>query len=149
MMPMMPKAASVLGCERLWLSISAMLTFLSVHAGLHLTIGVASWTWSTSAVSLDLKRKLATKSCIASFLDPNLCPKTGRCKISPTFKFTAPAGTFRPCSTCVSCLRGLFPRRVPPTTTTTTTPAAAAATTTSTSTSTSTSTTTTTPMTLR
>ena len=62
---------------------------------------------------LDLKRKLATKSCIASFLDPNLDPKTGRYKISPPLKFTAPASTFRPCSTCVSCSGGFFPRRVP------------------------------------
>ena len=69
--------------------------------------------WSTFAVALDLKRKLATKSCIASFLDPNLDPKTGRYKISPPLKFTAPASTFKPCSTCVSCSGGFFPRRVP------------------------------------
>ena len=112
-MLMIPQAASVLGCERLWLNISATLIFLSFHAGSHLTIGVASWTWSTSAVALDLKRKLATKSCIASFLDPNLDPKTGRYKISPSLKFTAPASTFRHCSTCVSCSGFFFPRRVP------------------------------------
>ena len=116
MIPMIPQAASFLGCERLWLNISATLFFLSFHAGSHLTIGVASWTWSTFAVALDLKRKLATKSCIASFLDPNLDPKTGRYKISPPLKFTAPVSTFRPCSTCVSC-SGFFPRRVPNSTT--------------------------------
>ena len=65
--------------------------------------------WSTFAVALDLKRKLATKSCIASFLDPNLDPKTGRYKISPPLKFTAPASTFKPCSTCVSCSVFFFP----------------------------------------
>ena len=113
MMPMIPHTASVLGCERWWLNISATLFFLSFHAGSHLTIGVASWTWSTFAVALDLKRKLATRSCIASFLDPNLDPKTGRYKISPPLKFTAPGSTFRPCSTCVSCSGGVFPRRVP------------------------------------
>ena len=59
MMLMIPQAASVLGCERLWLNISAMLTFLSFHAGSHVTIRVTSWTWITSAVALDLKRKLA------------------------------------------------------------------------------------------
>ena len=101
------------GGVRLWVNISATLFFLSFHAGSHLTIGVASWTWSTFAVALDLKRKLATKSCIASFFDPNLDPKTGRYKISPPLKFTAPASTFRPCSTCVSCSGGFFPRRVP------------------------------------
>ena len=101
------------GGARLWLNISATLFFLSFHAGSHLTIGVASWTWSTLAVALDLKRKLATKSCIASFFDPNLDPKTGRYKISPPLKFTAPASTLKPCSTCVSCLGGFFPRRVP------------------------------------
>ena len=121
MMRMIPQAASVLGCERLWLNISATLFFLSFHAGSHLTIGVASWTWSTFAAALDMKRKLATKSCIASFLDPNLDPKTGRYKISPPLKFSAPGSTFRPCSTCVSCSGGFFPRRVPTTTTTTTT----------------------------
>ena len=110
MMLMMPQAASVLGCERLWLNISATLIFLCFHAGSRLTIGVASWTWNSSAVALDLKRKLVTKSCIASFLDTNLCPKTGRYKISPAFKFTVPAGTFRPCSTFVSCLGWFFPR---------------------------------------
>ena len=72
-MLMMPQAASVLGCERLWLNISATLIFLRFHAGSRLTIGVASWTWNSSAVALDLKRKLVTKSCIASFLDTNLC----------------------------------------------------------------------------
>ena len=56
---MIPQAASVLGCERLWLNISAMLIFLSFHAGSHLTIRVTSWTWITSALALDLKRKLA------------------------------------------------------------------------------------------
>ena len=127
---MIPQAASVLGCERLWLNISATLFFLSFHAGSHLTIGVASWTWNTFAVALDLKRKLATKSCIASLLDPNLDPKTGRYKISPPLKFTAPASTFRPCSTCVSCSGFFFPRRVPTTTTTTTTTTATTPTTT-------------------
>ena len=111
MMLMILQAASVLGCERLWLNISATLFFLSFHAGSDLTIGVASWTWSTFAVALDLKRKLATKSCIASFLDPNLDPKTGRYKISPPLKFTAPASTFRPCSTCVSCSGFFSPPR--------------------------------------
>ena len=53
---MIPQAASVLGCERLWLNITATLFFLSFHAGSHLTIGVASWTWSTFAVALDLKK---------------------------------------------------------------------------------------------
>ena len=109
MMLMIPQAASVLGCERLWLNINATLFFLSFHAGSHLTIGVASWTWSTFAAPFDLKRKLATKSCIASFLDPNLDPETGRYKISPPLKFTAPGSTFRPCSTCVSCSGGFFP----------------------------------------
>ena len=56
-MLMMPQAASVLGCERLWLNISATLIFLRFHAGSHLTVGVASWTWNTSAVALDLKKK--------------------------------------------------------------------------------------------
>ena len=112
MMLMIPQAARVLGCERFWLNISATLFFLSFHAGSHLTVGVASWTWSTFAVALDLKRKFATKSCIASFLDPNLDPKKGRYKISPPLKFTAPASTFRPCSTCVSCSGAFFPRRV-------------------------------------
>ena len=66
-MLVMPRATGALECERLWLNISATLIFLSFHAGSHLTIGVASGTWSTSAVVLDLKRKLATKSCIACF----------------------------------------------------------------------------------
>ena len=116
MMLMIPQAASVLGCERLRLDISATLFFLRFHAGSQLTIGVASWTWSNFAAPLDLKRKLATKSCIASFLDPNLDPKTGRYKISPPLKSTAPGSTFRPCSTCVSCSGGFFPRCVPTTT---------------------------------
>ena len=77
-MLMIPQATSVLGCERWWLNISATLIFLRFHAGSHLTIGVASLMWNTSAVALDLKRKLATKSCIASVLDTNLCPKSGR-----------------------------------------------------------------------
>ena len=59
MMLIIPQAASVLGCECLWLNISVMLIFLSFHAGSHVTIRVASWTWITSAVALDLKRKLA------------------------------------------------------------------------------------------
>ena len=123
-MLMLPQAASVPRCERLWLKISATLIFLSFHAGSHLTIGVASWTWSTSAFALDLKRKLATKSCIAPFLDTKLCPKTGRYKLSLALKLTVPASTFRPCSTCVSCLFVFlfFPRRLLSTTTTTTTP---------------------------
>ena len=110
-MLMIPQAASVLWCERLWLNISATLIFLRFHADSRLTIEVASWTWNDSAVALGLKRKLATKSCIASFLDTNLCPKTGQYKISPAFKLTALASTFRLCSTCVSCLAG-YPRRV-------------------------------------
>ena len=60
MMLMIPQAASALGCERLWLNMSATLIILSFHAGSHLTIGVASWTWNTSVVALDLKKKLAT-----------------------------------------------------------------------------------------
>ena len=126
---------SAWGCERLGMNISATLTFLRFHAGSHLTIGVTSWTWNPSAVALDLKkRKLATKSCIASFLETNLCPKTGRYKISPVFKLTAPASTFRPCSTCGSCLGWFFPRRVPPTTTTTPPPPPPTTTTTATTT---------------
>ena len=108
-MLMMPQAASVLGCERLWLNISATLIFLRFHAGSRLTIGVESWTWNSSAVALDLKRKLVTKSCIASFLDTNLCPKTGRYKISPAFKFTVPASTFRPSARSCHVWGGFFP----------------------------------------
>ena len=97
------------------MNISATLIFESLHAGSHLTIGVASWTWSTSAVAQNLKRKLATKSCIASFLDPNLDTQAGRYKISPPLKFTVPASTFRPCSTCGSCsLFFLPPPPLPP-----------------------------------
>ena len=55
-MIMIPQAASVLGCERLWLNISATLIFLRFHAGSHLTIRVASWTWN-ALVCLRLARK--------------------------------------------------------------------------------------------
>ena len=53
MLLMTPQAANVLGCERLWLNISATISF---HIGSHLTIVLASWTWSTSAVAFDRER---------------------------------------------------------------------------------------------
>ena len=123
MMPMIPQAAIFQGCERLWLNISATSIFLilSFHAGSHSTIGVVSWTCSTSAVAIDVKRKLATKSCIASFLDPKFVSKsrgdTRFHRRSNSLRLPAlsdPAA--RACRVWV-----VFPRRVPLTITTATT----------------------------